>query len=187
MAPLQSSLRKMNHQNRPSSSSNVDEGTEKTEGSTETDNKEFATERKVGFQTVTIYKFPVGIGENPSVSSGCPISLHGFEAIEEVVEDLDIYMYERSGETRNYKQLRLGPQVRTGMLVDCGYTLNQIVCATAQAMEARALRDESLQTSSWEDVKKYFGTKQKAFASKFMALATIAKTSKRKGNSAKSA
>jgi hypothetical protein len=131
-----------------------------------------AGDRKIRFQNATVFSFPVGIGQNPSVSRGCPIALKGFKAIDKTVEDFDVYMYERSGEMRPHSQLRLGPLIRTGMLVKQGYSLTAIVNATAAALELRAMRNESLQKSSWEDMKSFFGSKQKAFATRMLAIAT---------------
>jgi hypothetical protein len=47
--------------------------------------------------------------------------------------------------------------VRTQMLINAGYNFTQVVQGTSSVLESQQLRHESLQKSSWEDAKSFFG------------------------------
>jgi hypothetical protein len=101
------------------------------------------------------------MGDNPCCSHGCPIALGGFQHVSTIVEDFDIYMYDRSGAPRRTrKELMIAADVRTQMLITAGYSFTQVVQGTSDVLEIQQLRNESLQKSSWEDVKSFFGNKR---------------------------
>jgi hypothetical protein len=77
-----------------------------------------------------------------------------------MIEDFDIYMYARLGERRTRKDLMIPADVRTQMLINIGYNFAQVVQGTSSVLEIQHRRNESLQKSSWEDVKSFFGNKR---------------------------
>jgi hypothetical protein len=83
------------------------------------------------------------MGNHPSCSTGCPLALGGFEPLSEITEDFDIYMYNRSGERRLRKQLILRADVRTQMLLNRGYTIDEIIQETIEVMKTKQQRRES--------------------------------------------
>jgi hypothetical protein len=116
----------------------------------------------VSFSEVTVFEFPVAMGDNPACSHGCPIALGGFEYVSKMVEDFDIYMYDRlsAPKRRTRKGLLITADVRTQMLISAGYDFTQVVQGTSSVLEIQQLRNDSLQKSSWEDVKSFFGNKR---------------------------
>jgi len=68
---------------------------------------------KVGFNLITIYEFPVEIGDNPACREGCPIRL-GHELVWKSKIDVDSYEEER-GIRLTGKQLYIDVSERAGM------------------------------------------------------------------------
>jgi hypothetical protein len=68
---------------------------------------------KVFFDSITIYEFPMIIGENPACREGCPVRLGG-ECVWQSTIDLDIYEATR-GRRRHGKGLYIDVAERAAM------------------------------------------------------------------------
>ena len=130
-------------------------------------------EKSVAFSTVTVYEFPIIIGDNPACSAGCPIALGGLDHLSAERERIDMYMYKkRSSRTTGSgssssgsstttassrkKNLCIPPDVRTRMLLDWGFGLDEVIQGTTEVFEAREQRQESLQKTAKENIKNFF-------------------------------
>lgn len=69
---------------------------------------------KVAFDAVTIYEFPVDIGDNPAVREGCPIRL-GDKLLGKSKIDVESFEKERNPRHRHAKTLYLDVSERAGM------------------------------------------------------------------------
>jgi hypothetical protein len=69
---------------------------------------------KVCFDAVTIYEFPVAIGDNPAVREGCPIRL-GDELLSKSKIDVESYEKERSPRHRHSKKLYVDVSERAAL------------------------------------------------------------------------
>lgn len=116
-------------------------------------------DKAVAFSTVTVFHFPVVIGDNPSCSSGCPIALGGFQHVAAERERIDIYLYEKRANRRRRtkKSLAIPPDIRTRMLVERGFGLEEVIEGTTEALKSREQRQESLQKTAKENIKEFFG------------------------------
>jgi hypothetical protein len=127
-----------------------------TSGSCLRNGRSYEPKVKVSFSEVTVYEFPVVLGDNPSCSNGCPIALGGFEHISKYSEDFDFYNYRRLGQRKSKRMLLIPPEVRTQMLIARGYPFEDVVDGAFEVIRVQELRMESLQTYKWNEIKSFF-------------------------------
>ena len=100
-------------------------------------------EMSVTFGELTIIEFPIELGDNPSVSNGCPIRM-GSEPLRTSTRNLELYEYIRKDTRRHRTRLPMSVPLRAEILFAAGYTMDQIMKATMAAEEIKALRNDSL-------------------------------------------
>ena len=109
-----------------------------------TDNSGFAyTLNTVRFSKVTIQEYPLQPGRNPGGNKGCPLAI-GWEPISTETVDLDVFEASRTGHRRGKEQLKLVSEHREHILLEMGYTSNEIAAATKSANKARRGRYETI-------------------------------------------
>ena len=94
--------------------------------------------REVSFDSVTIRKYPMELGDHPSVSVGAPVSL-AWEHDEEDTLDLDVYECER-GFPRKLRHLVLSYYRRQDILRNAGYSDHEIRKATKDVSKTQRQR-----------------------------------------------
>ncbi|KAG7339757.1 hypothetical protein IV203_025436 [Nitzschia inconspicua] len=117
--------------------------------------------RSVSFVDVTIYEFPLRIGDNPACTAGCPIALASkHQSIRKSSISSDDEDVTRTTETsmtkRRSRDLVIPSDIRTKLLLEQGYDLQRIVKTTEAILKIQEQRRESLQKTSWEGVKSFF-------------------------------
>mmetsp|Transcript_86470 Transcript_86470/g.242086 ORF Transcript_86470/g.242086 Transcript_86470/m.242086 type:complete len:155 (-) Transcript_86470:80-544(-) len=105
---------------------------------------------KVAFDEVTIYEFPVDIGDNPAVREGCPIRL-GDRLLRKSTIDVESYEKERSSaRQRHAKKLYIDVTERATMLLSKGYSLDEIVAVVMETEALKKSRAESVKLNGRE-------------------------------------
>jgi len=122
--------------------------------------------KRVSFGDVNVTEYPIELGINPA-GSGCPITI-GWNPLGSYSCDLDIYeQYRMMGRSRMHsdnalmmvgdaatrrkmarRRMVLSVRTRTQMLLDAGYTPDQIIERTLQVAEIRDQREESIRKST---------------------------------------
>jgi CRISPR/Cas system CMR subunit Cmr4 (Cas7 group RAMP superfamily) len=118
----------------------------------------------VSFTDVTIFEFPLRIGDNPACTSGCPITLANKHqsvrksSLSEDDENISNSNVKSISNTRrrSSKDLIIPSDVRTKLLMANGYELQRIVKTTENILKIQEQRRESLQKTHWEGVKSFF-------------------------------
>ena len=116
--------------------------------------------RTIGFDSVTVTTFDYELGDSPAVTQGCPIRL-GDKPLHTESCDLETYELVKKTEKSNRKKSSkkrsrktrttvLGVSDRAQLLMERGYTMDQIVQGTMAADVIRNERKESLKASGWE-------------------------------------
>jgi hypothetical protein len=100
--------------------------------------------KSVSFGVITILEFPIVLGENPAVSGGAPIEL-GWTLVKVYTRELQLYEYLRSDlRSRGRKNLTIPVADRTQLLLDSGYSLEDIGAAAVRAEDVQRQRSASL-------------------------------------------
>ena len=66
------------------------------------------------FDTITIYEFPISMGDNPAAREGCPVMLSS-KCMHKETLDVDMYEMVREGRRRSAKNLYLPVEDRAAM------------------------------------------------------------------------
>jgi hypothetical protein len=103
----------------------------------------------VGFDSVTIFEFPMVLGDNPSCSNGAPVCL-ARKAISSDTHSIDIYEFIRNGRRRTRKRLILNVATRAEILLGAGFEMCEIAEATMAVQAIRKSRVESLKIQGWQ-------------------------------------
>ena len=116
--------------------------------------------RNVSFSSISIREYDISIGDNPSCSSGNPISL-GWNVSTDT-KDIDVDEFEQERElqrSNSSKDLRLSRDDRRNMLSDAGYSMSELV---KQHREVLASKDDraknskrSLGKDTYEKIKEF--------------------------------
>jgi hypothetical protein len=100
--------------------------------------------------TIVIYEFPIIIGDNPAVSSGCPVTI-GWKPMSKDARNLEFFEYIRSEERRrNSKNLKIPADIRGQILLKSGYSIERIAGATLKADKIKEERFETLRKQGWD-------------------------------------
>jgi hypothetical protein len=105
--------------------------------------------KQVTFGELTIHEHPLQLGDNPSCSSGAPLTI-GWKAQSSSTRNLDLYEYMRGERRHGRKQLVIPVQERAQLLLESGYSLNKIADATMAVDEIKKQRSESLKGTNVE-------------------------------------
>ena len=115
-----------------------------------------ATTKQVHFdEFLTIVEFPVTIGDNPVVSSGCPIAL-GRKPIRKDQRNLEFFEYCRQEERKaDKKKLKIPVEKRGQILLKAGHSIESIAEATLAADKIKEQRIETLKKQGWDGVAQF--------------------------------
>lgn len=109
------------------------------------------TKRVQFAKDLVIYEFPIEIGDNPVVSSGCPIAM-GRKHHSKEVKNFDFYEISRHKEQkRSIKKLTIPVERRCLILLRSGYSIEKIAKATLKAEQVKLGRIETLRKSGWSN------------------------------------
>ena len=101
------------------------------------------TNKNVRFETVEIIECPITIGDNPSVSSGVPLTIE-WDCQKRTKLAVEFFENHRPPRRTNKKLLRIKSKQRERLLRKIGFTLQEIDEATYEADYAREQRYETI-------------------------------------------
>ena len=109
--------------------------------------------KTITFGDVSITEFGYRLGDNPACSSGAPVQIAWVnkEDSEAVTVDLDMYEYCKKSKTsskmsrkRRMKELQMDVPTRAQILLQAGYSLDEIANATLKVEQIQKQRQESI-------------------------------------------
>jgi hypothetical protein len=104
---------------------------------------------------ITIYEFPIQIGDNPAVSTGCPITI-GWKLVRKDTRSMEAHEYAKKSERRQRREptraRRIPPEVRGQILLQAGFSVQAIAQAALAAALVREDRMETLRKQGWDRV-----------------------------------
>jgi len=109
-----------------------------------------SSDKQVDFKEIEILEFHYVIGDNPACTAGCPIAL-GTELVGKMKCDVD-YFENNRGKRKNRKKLILPVPTRAQILMERGYSINEIADGTMEADRARQERHITNSTQKWDKV-----------------------------------
>ena len=104
--------------------------------------------KAIKFNRLEIIEFPYTLGDNPSVSSGPPISMGPIHQDRFSVDLIEYDVAKQSIHRRSTPEMRMDQMLRTRILQSSGHSLREIMQATIEAQNCRELRRQSVQSSS---------------------------------------
>ena len=133
---------------------------------------------KVSFANVGIREYCRQVGDNPSVSSGCPLAIGwNFNCHGEI--DIDTYEADRAIDRASARCGRLSPKQRENILIDIGgIPHTQIVQGQMQAYFDRHLRTETLVQIGGPCNAKYTSTRERLLVIKESAARKLERATK---------
>merc|ERR1719343_1385528 len=120
--------------------------------------------KKVTFGDLTIIEFPIILGDNPACS-GCPITID-WQPMGKHTRNLELYEYTRTQSRHNRRKLVIPIQRRSQMLLDAGYTQEQIIKRALLMAKIKNQREETMKSSQLQG----FGKLSKNFKATFSKL-----------------
>jgi hypothetical protein len=106
--------------------------------------------KQVSFGDLTVRRYPYELGDNPYCGSGAPLTI-GWKAMDSTVRNLELHEYTQSGNRRHgKKQLTLSVQRRAQILLQAGYTIEEIANATMEVDRVKTQRADSLKNQGWD-------------------------------------
>lgn len=105
--------------------------------------------KHVSFGTLTIREHPFELGDNPCCSCGAPLTI-GWKPIRSEVRNLDLYEYTRNDRRYGKRQLILPVRKRAQILLNAGYSIDEIANATMEVDTVKKMRADSLKTQGWD-------------------------------------
>lgn len=112
-----------------------------------------ATSKKVTFGDLTIIEFPIILGDNPACS-GCPITID-WEPMRKHTRNLELYEYTRTQSRHNRRRLVIPVQKRSQMLLDAGYTQEQIIKRALVMAKIKNQREETVKSHQLQGFGKF--------------------------------
>lgn len=109
--------------------------------------------KRVRFESIEVREYPMVIGDHPSCSYGVPVQLDWVHE-KTYIRELELYEFCRSGRRQGRKELLIPFQERARIVLDAGFSLDEIGGATLSVINAKKEREESLKKSRrWEGKK----------------------------------
>eukprot|EP00934_Nitzschia_sp_Nitz4_P002073 Nitzschia sp. Nitz4//scaffold12_size214221//188083//188523//NITZ4_001532-RA/size214221-processed-gene-0.129-mRNA-1//1//CDS//3329535116//2073//frame0 len=105
--------------------------------------------KQVQFSDITIYEHPYILGDNPACANGIPLTIE-WEAQSETVRDLGLYEYMRGPRRHGRRELAIPVQERSRMMLNDGYTLEDIANTVLEVEEIKRNRADSLRGTAME-------------------------------------
>ena len=107
--------------------------------------------KQVSFGDLTIREYPIELGDHPSVSSGAPSQI-GWTPLSSTTRNLELYEYcKANSDSSPRKASRIPVEKRGLLLIQAGYSLEEIGNAAMEADLHKKLRAETLQHIGWGD------------------------------------
>jgi hypothetical protein len=107
-----------------------------------------ARSRSVLFGDVQVMEFAMELGDNPAVSSGCPLQI-SWDLQSSTAYDLEMYEHLRPpSERRSKGKLRISSQKRAQILLEQGHTMEEICTMTLQALMIKESREQRIQNQN---------------------------------------
>jgi hypothetical protein len=103
----------------------------------------------VRFGDLTIREYPMELGDHPSCSSGAPVQL-GWEPQAVSKRNLELYEYVRGERRRGRRELAIPVQRRGQLLLQAGYSLEEIGNAAMEVQTIKKLRSDTLKNQGWD-------------------------------------
>ena len=119
--------------------------------------------KRVSFESVEIIELPFALGDNPSVSHGPPLTTE-WEAQHRTTLDLDFFETYRPSR-RTGRNLVVSYEDREKLLLEHGFSKQQIAAASTEAAKTKSLRRSSPPSSSPQKKKGGKGGKKKPSSS----------------------
>ena len=95
-------------------------------------------------EVLTIREYPIILGDNPACKQGAPIQI-GWDVMNCYTRNLELYEYTRAeSRTQNKKRLPMPFVKRSQMLLDAGYTREQIIQRVFEVADRQKLLADSL-------------------------------------------
>ena len=106
--------------------------------------------RTVFFGNVQVLEFPIVIGDNPSVTEGCPLTI-GWQMQRKTSYDVDSYEILRPpNERRSGKQLRIPSDKRTQILLEQGHSPEEIAWTTLETLKIKDSRELRIKNQKFD-------------------------------------
>jgi hypothetical protein len=106
--------------------------------------------RSVLFGEVQVMEFAMELGDNPAVSSGCPLQI-SWDLQSSTAYDLESYEQLRPpSERRSKGKLRISSQKRAQILLEQGHTMEEICDMTLQAIMIKESREQRIQNQNMD-------------------------------------
>lgn len=131
-----------------------------------------APTKKVSFGDVTITDYPIIMGDNPACT-GVPITID-WEPMGTHTRNLELYEYTRKQRRHGRKKLIIPVHQRSTMLLNAGYTQQQIIKRALEVAEIKNKREETIKAHQLEN--RGFGKFSKSFKSSFSKIGKPSKT-----------
>jgi hypothetical protein len=108
------------------------------------------TEKSVTFGKITVVEFPMELGDNPGCSIGVPVQL-GWTPLTSTTCSLELFDCFRDARgRRRRKKLVLSTQQRAKIVLNAGYSLDQLAEACLEADFIRESRRDCLKVQGWD-------------------------------------
>jgi hypothetical protein len=115
-----------------------------------TTNNKMSDNKQVRFGDLTIREYPMELGEHPSCSAGAPVQL-GWKPQSVSKRNLDLYEYVRGERPRRgRKELAIPLQIRGKILLQAGYSPEEIGNAAMEVAKIKKLRSDTLKNQGWD-------------------------------------
>jgi hypothetical protein len=105
--------------------------------------------KRVSFGDITIREFPMILGDNPSCSNGAPVTIDWFPQNVHT-RNLDLFEYMHGERRQGRKALLIPVETRGIMLLDAGYSIDEIGDATLEIAKIKKKRADSLKSQGWD-------------------------------------
>jgi hypothetical protein len=105
--------------------------------------------KQIRFGDLTIREYPMELGDHPSCSSGAPVQL-GWEPQSVSKRNLNLYEYVRGERRRGRRELAIPAQRRGQILLQAGYSLEEIGNAAMEVENTKKLRSDTLKKKGWD-------------------------------------
>lgn len=112
----------------------------------------------LSFGTVQVYEFPIVVGDNPEVSKGCPVTID-WEPKTTTKLEVNKYEYLRARRRpvpRKKDDLKLSEEERAQILLEAGFSSDDIANGTSKADAIKKRRAETNKQKRWDNFHEAF-------------------------------
>eukprot|EP00934_Nitzschia_sp_Nitz4_P000237 Nitzschia sp. Nitz4//scaffold280_size24494//19940//20440//NITZ4_008395-RA/size24494-processed-gene-0.22-mRNA-1//1//CDS//3329545600//237//frame0 len=117
--------------------------------------------KKVWFDSVEIKYHKIILGDNPAVSEGAPITI-SWKPLDREVVDVDCYESSRI-KTKKVTVLKMAVQDRAAILLQNGYTIEDLAAMTQEVHEVQRKRAQSSENQKWDRFNEFAESSGKIF------------------------